>query len=528
MSGASLALLNAYLCANALMVVAVALLMAIGRVNARLTQTIAYRQQLRLGYVLTAAALFLPFIGGWSASPEFTARGAQVWSAPTMHSGSSAGEIVAVALVAPDVRISLDSAVGIGACLLIAGLMVLVLRMTRDAIGVVRVIHGAQAIRRQGSVRVLSTEQAVVPFSFWVPSKKFIVVPAGILLNVDHLRLAIRHEAQHHRQGDTRALYCYQLLRGLFFWNPAAHALSRLVRQLQEYACDEAVVARRGAPVSAYCRCLLAVAEQAVPGRALLSARMADHKKSDLQKRIAVLLLAPRGARRWPLVTGISVLSLGCLGAASMLLAATVQDRRIDMAQAQRMAEVARQNSTFPIVVNDSVLEQLNLLLATPDGRGYVQASLARMQAHQPLIAEQLARYRLPPELLAVPLVESGYRNLPANTDRARGAGLWMFIEPTAKRYGLQVTKQIDQRLDVEQETDAALRMFADLQREFNDWHLALLAYNAGNAKVTKGMRATGSADAWQLIRSGYENDRGYLPRLMAAMLIIKNPSLAE
>ena len=82
--------------------------------------------------------------------------------------------------------------------------------------------------------------------------------------------------------------------------------------------------------------------------------------------------------------------------------------------------------------------------------------------------------------------------------------------------------------LGAECRAPAAMRMFTGLQREFNDWHIALLAYNVGKAKVLRGMRETGTADAWQLVQAGYENDRNYLPRVMAAMLIVQNPSLAQ
>lgn len=192
------------------------------------------------------------------------------------------------------------------------------------------------------------------------------------------------------------------------------------------------------------------------------------------------------------------------------------------------MAVVARQDSTFPIVVNDRVLEQLNLLLATPDGRVYLQASLDRMQNYRVLISEQIAQHGMPLELLAVPLVESGYRNLPRNDNPRHGAGLWMFIEPTAKRFGLIVDASRDERLDVSAETGAAMRYFSSLHRQFNDWGFALLAYNAGSARVESAIRKTGSRDAWEIIGKGYENDPDYVPRVMAAILILKNPSTLD
>lgn len=188
----------------------------------------------------------------------------------------------------------------------------------------------------------------------------------------------------------------------------------------------------------------------------------------------------------------------------------------------------ANVSTNFPIAVNESVVQELNRYLGTPDGRAFVRDSVARMQAHRDVVDSKLAQYGLPRELLAVPLVESGYRNLAANQQPGRGAGLWMFIAPTATRYSLRVDGQVDERLDVAAETDAAMRMFANLQAHFGDWGLALLAYNSGNALVERGIRETGSRDVWKLVGSGYENEADYVPRVMAAILILENPAVLD
>ncbi len=98
-----------------------------------------------------------------------------------------------------------------------------------------------------------------------------------------------------------------------------------------------------------------------------------------------------------------------------------------------------------------------------------------------------------------------------------------MFIKPTARAFGLTVEGPDDDRLDVALETDAALRMLSRLHEEFNDWGLALLAYNGGREMVQRGVRATGSHDALELVRQGYENDPAYVPRMMAAVIVLRN-----
>jgi beta-lactamase regulating signal transducer with metallopeptidase domain len=247
-------------------------------------------------------------------------------------------------------------------------------------------------MRRRGRLRILTTDAAIVPFSFWMPGRYFIVIPSALLLRPGDLHLALRHEAQHHRHGDTKLLYLCQLARALFYWNPAIHALVRQIQELQEFACDEAVVARRQTSASEYCRCLLWVAETSASARrssvqACMVTRM-DDRRSSLHRRIDAALSKP--ARHLGRVAQIATCVAGIvvLAAFSRAFAAPIQDRRISMAEARQMAETARRGTEFPIEMNERVLRQLNLLLGTPDGRAWLQASIARMGQYEDFISE--------------------------------------------------------------------------------------------------------------------------------------------
>ena len=217
----------------------------------------------------------------------------------------------------------------------------------------------------------------------------------------------------------------------------------------------------------------------------------------------------------------LTFLSFTALAAQGLL-----QDKRITRAEAVRLAEIASQNSQFPVVMNDLVLKQLNRFVRTEEGREFMRDAMARMQNYRPMIDVKLKQYGVPPELLAVPLIESGYQNLASNNKVGWGAGLWMFIKQSARRYGLRVDNQVDERLDIEKETDAAMRYLKSDFYRFQDWQLSLLSYNMGENAVQKAIEKTGSRDAWVLIRQGFENDHDYLAELMAAIIIMKNPEL--
>jgi membrane-bound lytic murein transglycosylase D len=524
-------LLNMYLAANLLLVLAAGGVSGMRRISARLPRPIAYRQQLLITYALSIAVLVLPLCAVLPVQVDGFAANAQVWSGATMHEAAP-GERpqLAVAMAASQMSVPLNAARLVTTVLLLGSAVSFLWLLALDALRIRRLIASAQCIVRRGHVRVLASDAVGVPFSFWLPSRHVIVVPVELMLRPEDLRIALRHEAQHHRRLDTKLVYVYQLLRAVFLLNPAVHWLHRSVTELQEFACDEALLAQRRVSPVAYCNCLLRVAQSAIEQRsaALCPSMLGSAPTSTLRTRVEAVLRQPGTQARRSSAVVLASLLLAVMTGAAVAASATVQDRRISMEQAAAMAVAARTGSDFPIVVNARVVEQLNRLLGTPDGRAFVRDSLARMQQHQALIAQKTAQYGLPAELLAVPLAESGFRNLPRAANPAHGAGIWMFIEPTARRFGLTVNGRVDERLDVAAETDAAMHMFAGLNQTFGDWGLALLAYNAGSKRVQQGIEATGSRDVWQLIDRGHENDPDYVARVMAAVLIIRNPTAVE
>jgi membrane-bound lytic murein transglycosylase D len=225
-----------------------------------------------------------------------------------------------------------------------------------------------------------------------------------------------------------------------------------------------------------------------------------------------------------PLQAGMVAALLVLMTAAAYAAGGWVQDRRVTRQQAEEMAQRVTGSGDFTVVVNDEVLHELNRYAGTPEGREFMRASLQRFEAQRSAVVSTLAKYGVPAELAAVPLVESGYRNLDASHNRIGSAGIWQFIPATARAFGLRVEGEIDQRLDPALLTDAAGRMLRADQLRFADWQLALMAFNMGNRGLQDAIDANGSRDAWTLVRAGAEGDRGYLARVHAAVLIAANP----
>ena len=187
-----------------------------------------------------------------------------------------------------------------------------------------------------------------------------------------------------------------------------------------------------------------------------------------------------------------------------------------------------RKQTGFPVAVNEAVVKALNRYLGTPDGREFIKNSLARMENYRAMVERKLHEYELPKELMALPIIESGYQNLPQSPHPMHSAGVWQFIPQSARRYGLRVDDKVDERLNMEKETDAACRYLGAMNLMFQDWELAVMSYNAGEGRVQAGIEKTGSRNAWTLIANGFQGDDGYLAKMMAAVLILNSPSIAE
>ena len=147
-----------------------------------------------------------------------------------------------------------------------------------------------------------------------------------------------------------------------------------------------------------------------------------------------------------------------------------------------------------------------------------------RSGLYRPMILERLERAGLPSQLSWLPLVESWFKVRALS--RASALGMWQFISSTGVRYGLNRDAWVDERIDPEKSTDAAIAYLTDLHGLFGDWPKALAAYNCGEARVMRLSRPSSGEylDFWDLYEILPRETRRYVPRLLAALQIIENP----
>jgi membrane-bound lytic murein transglycosylase D len=132
----------------------------------------------------------------------------------------------------------------------------------------------------------------------------------------------------------------------------------------------------------------------------------------------------------------------------------------------------------------------------------------------------------IPDEIAALVLVESAGRPTALSPKGARG--IWQFMPGTARRYGLTVNGETDDRQDVQKSTHAAARYLKDLYTQFGGWPLALAAYNAGEQLVRNAVLKSGTRDFVRLSNSGLlpAETREYVPAVLAASTLLGVDSL--
>jgi len=162
--------------------------------------------------------------------------------------------------------------------------------------------------------------------------------------------------------------------------------------------------------------------------------------------------------------------------------------------------------------------------------RSDIAGSLERGSRYVPMISRKLAERGMPQELVYLPLIESNFKS--SALSRVSAVGLWQFMAGTARSFGLSVGRHGDERTDPAKATDAALSYLSSLHDRFGSWYLAAAAYNAGPGTVTRAMkhvlgRTTGTdSDFYKVARRLPAETRNYVPKLVAAARIGKNPAL--
>ncbi len=197
--------------------------------------------------------------------------------------------------------------------------------------------------------------------------------------------------------------------------------------------------------------------------------------------------------------------------------------QRIQQIYATRMTIASSANGSIPLVENKWIQREIESFQNRE--RKTFEESYKRSGLYRDMILEELRKEGLPEQLSWIPLIESGFK--PRSLSRARAMGLWQFIQSTGYRYGLKRDKYIDERMDPVKSTRAAIKYMIELHKLFGDWSTVIAAYNCGEMRVQRAIRAQRIDyfdNFWDLFHNlPYETAR-HVPRIIAALHIIEDP----
>lgn len=178
----------------------------------------------------------------------------------------------------------------------------------------------------------------------------------------------------------------------------------------------------------------------------------------------------------------------------------------------------------LPTRYDERVIRYLRFYRDTAGGRAIARTWAKKSGRYAAAIKTELGRAGLPTDLVWLSLIESGHN--PTIASPVGAAGLWQFMPDAARSYGLTVDRWVDERLDPERSTQAAVRYLSDLYRRFGSWDLSMAAYNMGYGGLSRSVRKFNTNNFWELAR--YEagipwETTLYVPKILATAVLMNN-----
>lgn len=183
-------------------------------------------------------------------------------------------------------------------------------------------------------------------------------------------------------------------------------------------------------------------------------------------------------------------------------------------------ARIEYLNSLTPIELTFNKNVKSYIELYSVRKRDLTERLLGLTRVYFPYFEEQLDKIDIPLELKYLAIVESAL--IPNAGSRAGAKGLWQFMYGTGKVYGLTVSSYVDDRFDPMKSTIAACQHLSDLYNIYNDWSLALAAYNSGAGNVNRAIRRAGGVkNYWAIWPFLPRETRGYVPAFIAVNYVM-------
>lgn len=206
-----------------------------------------------------------------------------------------------------------------------------------------------------------------------------------------------------------------------------------------------------------------------------------------------------------------------------------VSDEVVSLSGEDLRAEMARVRAAeegvvydFPIDLNEQVVTWVNIFSGRLKAK--IEGGLSRGSRYLPMIRQVFQEEGVPLDLAFLPLIESGYINHAKSY--ASAVGMWQFMRPTGRIFGLNGNAWVEERRDPVKSTRAAARYLKRLYQISGDWYLALVGYNAGPLTTERAIAGLGTRNFWDMSRSRFlrTQTKNYVPEMCAAVLVGRHP----
>ncbi|MBW2709425.1 MAG: LysM peptidoglycan-binding domain-containing protein [Deltaproteobacteria bacterium] len=197
--------------------------------------------------------------------------------------------------------------------------------------------------------------------------------------------------------------------------------------------------------------------------------------------------------------------------------------QRILQVYSSRFTVLNGNHKAIPLDMNPHVKKALDLYKGRY--RKSFLAAYRRSGKYRPFIVKRLKEAGLPKELSWLPLIESGFTTRALS--RARALGMWQFIASTGYKYGLKRDRWVDERMDPEKSTEAAIAYMKELHQIFGDWDTVLAAYNCGEGRVLRtinSQKINYLDHFWDLYSRLPSETAFYVPKFLAVLHIVNDP----